>query len=433
VTTEIQRVDDPLPHEHFTGAPGVGGMIKICPEDFLVDEIPLYDPCGEGEHLYIGVQKTGVSHVEMLSHIRRHFKVRERDIGFAGMKDRRAVTRQQISIRLGEEPTDLSLGHERIQILWARRHTNKLRRGHLAGNRFVIRIREVDPLKVPRVRQGLVHLERTGVPNYFGSQRFGYRRNNHRIGAWLLTRQWQQILDELLGTRGSESPDHQRERRALYDEGRFDEAAELWTPADRAEFIAITSLRNGADPPRAVRAIGRAALSFWISAFQSAIFNRVLDERLRAGALERLEVGDLAWKHGSRRVFRVTPEEIATDLLPDRLARLEISPSGPLWGEGLMQATDAVGKAERDALDDSGITLEQLLESGDCPPGGRRSLRGLLRNPDVESGTDETGPYIRVAFDLSRGSYATVVLREFMKTDASAGAAPDVKPGSDPR
>ena len=413
---ESMRITDPLPQRYLTQTPGVGGRIKVRPEDFLVYEIPLYEPDGKGEHLYLGIQKTNVSHGEMMSCLRRQFGVREFAIGYAGMKDKAGVTRQTVSIHLPKDPPSVEIDHKRIQVLWSTRHLNKIRMGHLAGNRFSIRIREVDPMKAPAAMKTLRQLEQDGVPNYFGSQRFGYRGNNHRVGAALLAEDWTSLTGELLGTVGGVFPEYQRERREAFDAGRLRVAASLWTTADRAERIACERLAAGHAPREAVLAVGGTALSFWISSLQSAIFNRVLDQRLETQSLATLAEGDLAWKHDNRAVFTVTAADLAGGQLTARLAAMEISPSGPMWGKGMLQAGGAVAIAEREALEAAGLQLSQIMESHHGPEGARRPLRFPVNNTQLESGLDEHGPFIRVAFDLPRGSYATIVLREIMKS-----------------
>lgn len=416
MSVDVGRHANPLPQRYLTGEPGVGGVIKTRPEDFLVDEVPLYDPSGSGEHVYLGIQKTGVAHVEMISHLRRHFGVPRRAIGFAGMKDKAAVTRQMVSIRFpGDRPMPGPVEHDRIQVLWTSRHTNKIRLGHLAGNRFSIYIRDVEPTRVTAIRPALEHLQRAGIPNYFGSQRFGYRCNNHLLGRLLVLQDWAGMGEELLGCGGTPFPDYQLQRRELFDEGRYEAAAAMWTPADRNELTAIKAFAAGRTDASALKAVGPPALSFWISALQSAAFNRVVDARLDDGTLDRLVEGDLAWKHDNGAVFAVTADELGRPELASRIEACAVSPSGPLWGRGMTRAGGVVDAAEVDALASVGLAVDDLKREPARLKGARRPLRVPVHNAATDAGADEHGPYIRVAFDLPPGAYATVVMRELMK------------------
>ncbi len=415
--TGTMQLVNPLPQQYLTQGLGIGGVIKSQPDDFVVEEIQLYEPKGEGEHLYLRIEKTNVSHGELMSCLRRHFRVKEVNIGYAGMKDKAAVTSQTVSIHLpAEDPPSVEIDHERINVLWARRHTNKIRRGHLRGNRFSIRIREVDPLKVTVVKRCLDQLQQTGMPNYFGVQRFGYRCNNQILGAAIVREDWQSLLDELLGATGAMFPEYQRERRELYDQGQYVEAARQWTPANRNELIAARAIRDGKSLRGVCHSFGQTPLSFWISALQSAVFNRVLDERIQQGRLLTLMEGDLAWKHDSRSVFAVTGAELEGDELATRLERFEISPSGPLFGSGMTCADGSVDEAEVRALQATGVPLEALAQVGYGVHGARRAMRVPIANVEIDSGVDEEGNYIHLAFDLPRGAYATVLLREIMRT-----------------
>jgi tRNA pseudouridine13 synthase len=352
-----------------------------------------------------------------MSFLRRSLQVPETAIGFAGMKDKVAVARQTVSVHLpGSAPPPDLPAHERIRVLSVTRHGNKIRLGHLSGNRFSIRVRGVDPASAGVARERLEELERRGVPNYFGSQRFGYQRNNHLLGRMLLRREWGALLAELLGDGGSPFPEYQRERRELFSQKRYREAAALWTPADRNQLTVIRALASGRHGQGAVRAAGQAAMSFWVSAAQSAAFNRVLDRRLEEGTTAALVEGDLAWKHVNGAVFRVTAEELARPELAPRLAAFEISPSGPLWGPGMTTPSGDVAALERAALESVGLTESDLKVGPSLLKGARRPLRVPLRHPAVDAGTDEHGPFVRVAFDLPAGAYATVVLREITRT-----------------
>ena len=324
-------------------SPPVGGRLKDRPEDFLVEELPLYEPCGEGEHLYLFLEKRNLSTTQLIAAVARHFNVRPGDVGYAGLKDKRAVTRQLLSVHLpGKHESDFpAFEQDRITLLWTDRHTNKLRPGHLAGNRFIIRIRGVDASKVVHAHRILRQLETTGVPNRAGEQRFGYLALNHEIGRALLLGEHRAALDLLLGPCDAASP-WQSEPRALYAEHRYDEARELFPRTARTERRALAALAKGDGPKRAIDGMDQLQRRYYITAFQSAVFNAVLDDRLAAGALATLEEGDLAWKHDNGAVFAVTAGDDPAQLAA-RLAALEISPSGPMWGSGMTRAAGAVG------------------------------------------------------------------------------------------
>ena len=405
----------PLPQCFVLGGPVISGVIKVRPEDFVVEELPLYDPVGKGEHLYLGIRKMGMPHTEMIRLLRQHFRVSEHAIGYAGMKDKVAVTTQQVSIHLPDgEPDSLDVRDKRMDVLWARRHLNKLRRGHLIGNRFSIRIRETDPLKAPQVLAQMRRLESVGVPNYYGFQRFGYRSNTHLLGYHALCEDWKSALDELIGATGTAFPERQREARELYDAGDYTGSLKFWSRNEHAEVAALRALSKGASHMEAVRRINKYTLNFWISAYQSMVFNRVLDRRLTDGMLDELNVGDVAMRHDSRRQF-VVHQEIHDDAsLADSVASLDISATGPIWGRHMLEPLGACREVELAALAESGATRELLEDSSLVPRGTRRPLRIKASHVEVDSGVDENGGYIRTAFDLPRGSYATVLLRELV-------------------
>ena len=154
------------------------------------------------------VEKRGMSTTEMVRALAKHFGVHERAVGYAGMKDKNAITRQVISVHTpGKTDADFPmLEHDKLSILWTDLHTNKLRVGHLRGNRFSIRLRDTDPMRILDAKRVLDALAQSGVPNYYGEQRFGARLNNHELGRLLLTQRYQELLDRFL------SPDALAER-----------------------------------------------------------------------------------------------------------------------------------------------------------------------------------------------------------------------------
>ena len=413
---------DPMPRGRVLDQEALPGRIKLRDDDFIVDEIPLYEPKGEGEHLYLRVQKKGLAHTELVEFLKRHFDVKEEAIGAAGMKDRVAFTSQTLSIHLPGRggPAAEAAGaieHPKIQVLWADWHANKLRRGHLSGNRFSIRIRDLDPLQAPVVWRGLRELERRGVPNHYGTQRFGYRRNTHRLGAMILRNAWDELVAEVLGSKGSWSPTHQRRAREAFDAGDLKAALSGWGRRDVAERRMLQALIKGGDSKAAVRTVSRHMRSFWVSALQSSIFNHLLEQRLVEGTIDRVEPGDVLFRHETRKAFLADDAALAETDLQAEIDAFELSPAGPIVGPGMPQTTGRPLAREREAFASAEVEDALFAESEFDFRGTRRPYRARITNLELDSGFDEHGPYIRVAFDLPRGSYATVVLREIIGDD----------------
>lgn len=399
--------------------PGVGGVLKQRPDDFLVEEQPLYEPSGEGEHLYLYIEKRGLTTPEAVQRIAAAFRTHRRSIGHAGLKDKHAVTRQHLSVWLPgvadgvvAESLERLKDNTKLGVLWAERHGNKLRRGHHGGNRFVLRLRDVEPTHVVRAKAILDVLARRGVPNYFGAQRFGYRQNSHVLGRLLLRGEHAAFLDEMLGSDYDTESPYIVEGRAHYRAGDYRQALEVWPKTLRYDRQALDALRQGKSPDQAVRVIDRSQREFLISAWQSSVFNAVLDQRVRGGTFDTLLPGDLAWKHDNRSVFAVDDKTAALEnAAGGRVPAGDVSPSGPNWGANMTQAAGEPGAMEHSALERSGITEPQLTSV----EGGRRPMRMTLKHPEVSAGADEHGPYIRASFELPRGAYATVAMRELMK------------------
>ena len=169
------------------GLAGTGGRCRVCPEDFVVSEIPRFPPSGDGEYAYAYVEKRGLATHDLAAALRER-GVLYKDIGVAGLKDKHAVTRQWISVP-ARHSGDLEAldALEGARVLETSRHSSKLRRGQLRGNRFAARVREPEPGWESRARAVVARLRALGLPNYFGPQRFG-RFNSNAIDAVRLLR-----------------------------------------------------------------------------------------------------------------------------------------------------------------------------------------------------------------------------------------------------
>ncbi|HEX5684601.1 MAG TPA: tRNA pseudouridine(13) synthase TruD [Ideonella sp.] len=180
-----------LPHwPRAYPASGASATLKLLNEDFIVTELPLQLPCGEGEHIWLDVEKNGANTAFVAQQLAEVACVQERDVGYAGLKDRYAITRQWFSIYLpkGETPDLTLLQHPEFKVLSQSRHVKKLRPGDLQGNRFRIVLRDVTGDR-DAIEANLKAVASHGAPNYFGAQRFGHDGGNVTQGLAMLARE----------------------------------------------------------------------------------------------------------------------------------------------------------------------------------------------------------------------------------------------------
>jgi len=392
--------------------PGIGGVIKARPEDFFVQEIPLYEPSGEGEHVYVEIEKINATTYDAINRIAGALGIGSRDIGFAGMKDARAVTRQTLSIPGVTEEQVMYLKIPDIKLLWAARHGNKLRIGHLKSNRFAIKVRDVKPTDVIKLRAPLKILSERGMPNYFGEQRFGRRDNNDRLGAAYVRGDAKALLAELLGRPDPTVDDEAgMQFRAAFDRGELQEALKLMPPGHRMEFRVLKRLIQSERPQAAVWAVDDKIRKLWVSALQSRVFNTIVAKRI--GSLGQVMNGDVACKHENGASFTV--EDAAVE--QPRADRFEISPTGPLVGFRVTLPKGEPLAIEQAAFDAYPISPNDFRNGSLKVKGDRRPLRVQPTDVELEAGVDEHGSYITVAFTLPAGCFATVMMRELMKND----------------
>lgn len=390
--------------------PGICGQIKERPEDFRVDELPLYEPSGEGTHLYFRVTKRGLPTSEAVRLIARRLGVRPAGIGYAGNKDAQAVTTQLMSVEHVSPEKLAGFEDDRIAVEPLGVHTNKLRAGHLAGNRFTIRIRQVAVSDEPAAKAVLDVLKARGVPNYFGPQRFGSRGETGKLGEALVRNDLDTFISLLLGRPCEQDIPAVREAREQFEAGDYEAALTSWPGSFTEERRALKAYVKRGRAAAVVGALDKRRKRLFVSAFQSEIFNAVLACRL--DSIDRLFDGDLAMKHDNGAVFRV--EDAAVE--QPRAERFEISPTGPVPGSRCELAAGPGGEIERAVLAERGFADDLPKKVGSLRLSGtRRALRFMLAEPELSAGADEHGDYLEIRFAADSGCYATCVLREMMK------------------
>jgi tRNA pseudouridine13 synthase len=334
--------------------------------DFVVDEIPLYPFSGEGEHLVLHIRKKNLTTWQMLEIFAKHLNIKIRDIGYAGMKDKNAQTKQYISIPKKCEPLLENFEHEGIKILERQYHNNKIRIGHLKGNRFFIRLKKVTPVAAVKIAQALKTIKKMGMPNYFGFQRFGRDGENYLKGKAIL-------------------------------EGTLKEK-------------------------------NRKLNQFYVNSYQSYLFNAWLNRRIEISKLvedftvEELHLalemdktelegmkkqthpfklihGDVMMHYPYGKLFGYESEEEV-----ERFNKHDISVSGLLSGK---RATRATGLAAE--IESKFDTIESGID------GARRY--GWIFPEEVEGEYKENEAWFELHFTLPKGCYATVLIEEIAKRE----------------
>jgi tRNA pseudouridine13 synthase len=340
---------------------GIGGRIKSTPDDFDVEEIPAYEPSGSGEFLYLWLEKRSMGAEYFQRQVAQRLGLKSGEVGSAGLKDRHAVTRQWVSVPASAEPHLPHLEGDGIRVLRVSRHGNKLRAGHLHGNRFRIVIRDLaKDADVPTAAAAIVQrLREQGMANFFGPQRFGHDGETLHLGLALL---------------------HDRPPPVTADGRR---------PNLRNPFLRKLAL----------------------SAVQSALFNQYLAQRWTDGHLRRVLPGDVMakWPFGGMFVA----EDVAVEQA--RFDRRETVTVGPLFGRKTYPAQYDAALREAALLSAAGLTPASFARFGKLLMGTRR--HNLVYIADLEATLQLES--LQLTFTLPAGSYATVLLGEIMKTPLS--------------
>ena len=351
MSSDLPEINLELPYI-TEGIPGIGGKIRQKTSHFIVEEIPLYEASGTGIHLYLNITKENMNTRDVQLSLAKLFELDPSEVGKAGLKDKNAITTQTFSVVFdGNQPDPeeiISIVESEIpvKVNWAKYHTNKIRAGHLLGNRFKITITEPEPNALGKARKIADKIHDIGIPNYYGVQRTGEEGENILQG-WLI----------------------------LKDRKRIDD---------------------------------RWLRKYLLSSYQSYLCNRYLAERVEKGLFSQLIHGDLAKKHDTGGVFWVEEQETEQK----RFENKEISFTAPMFGYKMREAKHEAYALENSILDS--VTINKKDFRRHHVKGTRRTGR-LLPKIDLEETTDG----LELCFSLPKGSFATILLREFMKNEQS--------------
>jgi tRNA pseudouridine13 synthase len=280
--------------------PGLSGRIRQCPEDFQVDEVLSFQPSGQGPHVYLQIQKQLLTTEELVKQVAKFAGIKVAQVGYAGLKDRNALTSQWLSVDLSgkTEPDWSTLNSQRLTVISITRHQRKLKIGAIAHNKFHIKLHDLQG-DLAELDTRLNFVKQRGVPNYFGEQRFGYQEDNLAIA---------------------------------YD-----------------MFAHGHKVKN------------RYLKGLYFSAARSYLYNLVLSHRVARGIWDQPLAGDAMVLEGSRSFF--IAHELNTEI-ERRIREGDIHPSGPLWGKGDLATTQEAKALELNVLKDFGVWRHGLENQG---------------------------------------------------------------------
>jgi tRNA pseudouridine13 synthase len=407
---------------YITPQKGIGGSIRNKYEDFYVEEIPETLPSGTGPNTWILIEKVSRNTLDVVLDIARELHLSRKRMGFAGMKDKAAITRQWICISniKPDELSDLEELLYNVEILKIAQNEKKLRIGQLVGNKFRILIRETaDPKKDAGTAQEiLTQLIRSGVPNYYGWQRFGKNRpNTHIVGKFLIKNDLKGAVDSYIGNPYLKEANHIKVARELYDEGYHQEAYESMPSGMRYEKMMLRKLikekKNKGELTeesykKALLSLPKPLSRMFVNAFQSFLFNKAVSERVKMGVNHYIE-GDIIIDNEEHLIH-----EFQEDQIQEQIMNFEAHPTAPLFGTKVPLAEGVVGVMERRILVQEKIELEDF-KVPKMPKLGSHGLRRAIRFKIWDVKVDYKDEGVLMEFSIPKGCYATAVLREIMK------------------
>ncbi len=368
---------------YSTDTPGTGGRLREHFEAFVVSEVPVKKVLWEnGEYTHFTLEKTNYDTLRAISVLSRALGVSRKRFGFAGTKDRRAVTRQRMAVWRVSPERLKALDLKDLRLSDFKKSCDRLLVGDLIGNDFQITLRDAELADEASIRECLSQMQTRGVPNYFGYQRFGVMRpNTHVIGRQMVKDDIEgAVMSYLADYYDAERDDAREARRELKETGDFKAALQNFPKRLGYERTMLDHLyKHPTDYAGALRKLHKKLRQMFVHGYQSYLFNLIL-----SGLIER---------------------EVA-------LKDVEI----PLFGFESTFSDGVQGEIEREVLGAEETTPADFRLPALPELGSRGAMRQAVLLPDVEYRCNDDGS-ITFSFFLSKGNYATMVMREIMKTE----------------
>ncbi len=333
------------------------------PRDFVVDEIPLYPFSGEGEHFVFQLRKKNLTTLEVVGMLSKHLGVKSKEIGYAGLKDKNALTKQYFSIHKSLEEKLKTFENIGVKILETTYHDNKIKTGHLQGNRFFIRLKKVTPLAAKKMDQALKEIKKKGMPNFFGYQRFGMFGDNHIIGEKIAK---------------GEKSERNKKLKQIYISSYQSHLFNLWL----SKRLEISALVNSFETEELTNLLNMPSEKIEVLKKQEHPF--------------KMLQGDLLMHYPYGRVFYHEDEENI-----QRFNERDVSITGLLCGERVKLAQD------------DAYTIEKQYDDEINADGVRRYA--WIYPTEIEKNYREEEAWYELHFTLPKGAYATVLIEELAK------------------
>ena len=391
-----------------TKTKGIGGKIRASYEDFVVKEVNVLNTyTSEGKYAYYELIKKGVDTLTALMMISKRLKIPMRHIGYAGLKDAKALTYQLVSIPSKYKiPKHININnHVVLKFLGLGKFP--LRKGMLQGNIFKLFIRDVSGMGIEDKLSNILHEinENGGLYPFYGHQRFGtIRPNTHVVGKLIVKRKWEEAVVEIVGHPHPKENLRVREARSVFEKtGKAEEALKLFPKKYVYERIILKHLiRKPGNYFYALRKLPKFIIQFYIEAYQSFIFNKYVSKRIELDVSPSIAIeGDMIVRNSE---FTIVHTRVKIDPLREKILL-------PLIGYKTLK----LDRNLKEVLKEENVSAKEFLvkELNVGVEGGFRKTPMIVRNLDYVV----FGRNVFLSFFLNKGYYATIFLREIMKNE----------------